>query len=188
MTKQEKVQAIKEALLAGVPKRKIDKKGRGYSAYRLLSGKGNTDKKIDEMYENLIIFRNNGVGVKSQAVAQEEPALVQSNSQEGLEKRVKDQEIEIAGLKKRLESLEKAAQKQEEKKKKPAKKILGVPITQKTDIVGGRKYVRWYGYKQQNGKRRWIYIGKDFSQAFPKISAFLEKEAQHDSQTTSPVL
>lgn len=168
MTKEEKRLLLREAMLAGVPKKKLDIKGKGYSARRLLRGGGNTEKKIDEMYENLLAFRNNG-GRKTNAPCKE-----------GIEHRVKEQEQEIAALKKRVESLEKVIKQTQEteknKKKKQTRKVLGIPITQKTDVVGGRKYVRWYGYTKLNGKRRWIYIGKDLCLAETKIKTWLEKE------------
>lgn len=167
MTKEEKVSLIKQALLSGVPKRKIDIRGRGYSAIRLLSGLNNTDKKIDEMYENLLKFRNKDV----------EQSKAPAPAKEELAQRVKEQELEITSLKSRLEFLEKAIQPiQIAGDKKRTRKVLGIPITQKTDIVGGRKYVRWYGYTKHNGKRRWIYIGKDLLLAEAKITAWLQKE------------
>lgn len=170
MTTEEKRLLLREAMVLGVPKRKLDQKCRGAAALVLFRGRTNTPQKIDEMYENLLKFRNNG-GSHSKAPSGEK--------REELSLKVKEQELEITALKSRLDALEKTIQRQEKEKnekKKQGKKVLGVPITQKTDVVGGRKYVRWYGYIHQNGKRRWIYIGKDVSLAEAKIKAFLEKE------------
>ncbi len=65
-------------------------------------------------------------------------------------------------------------------KKDGTKKVLGFSIVQKTIQSGNKKYLKWYAYKQIDGKLKWVYIGDDISKAKEKISQWLEKRQQNE--------
>ena len=102
--------------------------------------------------------------------------------------KVKSLEILISSLLGRVASLEAGMQKlqkdldqKKESNKKPPK-ILGVSLLRKTDVVHGQKYSRWYGLYNLNGKRCFIYIGKDVSKAKAKIQSWLDSHVAGGSR------
>ena len=52
---------------------------------------------------------------------------------------------------------------------KSVKKIYGLTIIQKEDRVKGYRYKRWYAIYKKNGKRHFLYIGKDLSKTKERI-------------------
>lgn len=59
MTLEEKVEEIKKAVQSGVAKRRIDVKGNGVNMRKVLKGKKVSEQCIEEMYANLLKYREN---------------------------------------------------------------------------------------------------------------------------------
>ena len=271
MTKDEKIAAIVEAVNSGVCKRKLDPKLNGRDVRNLLNGESVTERKIDEIYENLQAHQENsdvgkdrleayrkiypevatetkirtiltavesgqcskngldpvgtgnavrdlekgktiGIarinemydkvlkitgdskkqrakakarqcqGTEAKTKKEEKKSLANKGDagktpENTLEKRLKEQEKQIGYLLNQVSLLEaKVTQLAAalEQVGRPLK-VEGITVTQKTDIVAGKKYTRWYGICRENGKQRWIYIGKDKNKAEEKIKRWIGK-------------
>jgi len=180
LTLQQKRNLILEALQKGIPKSRLDTKGGGKAPTRLQRGHNVSTQKLDEMYLNLLSFA--GHRVEHDSISPTCPSCHR------LTEKVKSLELIISSLFDRIVSLEAGVQKLQKeldlKKELDSKppKILGVTLLRKTDVVHGRKYSRWYGLYYLNGKRVWIYIGKDVSKAKSKIQSWLDSHVSGDSQ------
>ncbi len=172
LSSDQKRNLIVDAALKGIPKGRIDPKGNGKGVTRLQHGGNVGHAKLDEMYLNLLGCA--GHRVERDSIS---PLCPSCNR---LAQKVTSLELVISSLLDRFTSLEGGIQKLQKelhlKKELDSKppKILGVSLTRKTDVVHGQKYSRWYGLYNLNGKRSWIYIGKDVSKAKAKIQAWLD--------------
>lgn len=177
-TREQKIKLIVESVKKGIPKVHLDPKGHGKGIERLQQGGKVSDNKLDEMYRNLLVVNDQRA----------EKHSATSDAWDYLVKKVKSQEILVASLFDRIASLEagmEKLQKDFEQKKESDKrppKILGVSLLRKTDVVHGQKYSRWYGLYNLNGKRCFIYIGKDVSKAKAKIESWLNSHVAGGSR------
>lgn len=166
ISREEKVKEIFAAIEGGMRKRVLDPSGGGCNINKLLNGKV-SDKKVDELYSKLVLLKGNGTTTATTM------NTVDSMSYAELRSKIIEQETVIKEVSQRLSFLEKK-EKENEKKKEP-KKILGITVTQKTDIVRGKGYKRWYGIHREGKKYRWIYIGCDLRNGEKNIKAWLIK-------------
>lgn len=179
LSTDEKRTLILEAVEKGIPKGRIDPKGGGKGVTRLQQSRSVCDQKLDEMYLNLLSFA--GHRIQNHSIS---PSC---SSCDRLLEKVNSLESVISSLFDRIVSfesgIEKLQQQLDQKKSllsKPSK-ILGVPLLRKTDVIHGKKYCRWYGLYSDNGKRSWIYIGKDVSKAKDKIQSWLLAHSKRSS-------
>jgi hypothetical protein len=179
LTRQQKQNIILEAVEKGIPKGRIDPKGGGKGIKRIQLGGNVSDQKLDEMYLNLLCVA--GHRFQGDSIS---PTCSSCNP---LKEKVCSLEHIISSLFDRITSLEGGIEKfQKELDQKKASnskspKILGVTLVRKTDVVHGKKYCRWYGLYTDNGKRYWIYIGKDVSKAKDKIHSWLLAHSKRSS-------
>lgn len=173
VSKEEKIQQIIQAVNSGVVKNHLDPTGVGDAVRKLRKGENVGAGKINEMYARLLALR--------QEKAIDLPGRkVESLNIENLINKIQEQNKEIETLKTKMASLQKqmkelAKGQEKENRKKQTIKVLGVSLVEKTDIVRGKKYKRWYGNFRENGKQRWIYIGIDITKAREKIRNYLEE-------------
>jgi hypothetical protein len=62
------------------------------------------------------------------------------------------------------------------KAKQEAKEVLGFRLVQKWVTSGGKRYLKWYGLKQSEGKQVWVYVGETQEDAEKKIRAWVERQ------------
>jgi len=177
VSREQKIELILESVKKGILKTHLDPKGHGKGIDRLQQGGKVSDNKLDEMYRNFLAV--NGQRAEKHSATDDWDCLV---------RKVKSQEILVSSLLDRIASLEAGMQKlqkdlnqKKESDKKPPK-ILGVSLLRKTDVVHGQKYSRWYGLYKLNGKRCFIYIGKDVSKAKAKIESWLNSHVAGGSR------
>jgi hypothetical protein len=180
LTNEQKRNLILEAAEKGIPKGRLDPKGGGKGVTRLQRGGNVSPEKLDEMYLNLLTCA--GHRVEHDSISPTCPSCHR------LTEKIKSLELVISSLFDRIASLEAGMQKLQkeldQKKELDSKppKILGVSLTRKTDVVHGQKYSRWYGLYNLNGKRCWIYVGKDVANAKAKIQSWLDSHLSGANQ------
>lgn len=177
--RQEKEQAILTAVKCGIAKSKLDAKSKGYSITRLEKGAALKPKTIDRIYKELVkIFLFDSTDTSSQG---QTPVNSTERKIKALEvmvssllAQVTSQQQEIRRQQEKINSLEKKYTSSNTSKK--TRKIAGITVLIKKDKIRGVYHSRWYGScKDQQGKRIFIYIGKDLSKAKEKIVAGLQK-------------
>lgn len=180
---KEKVRVIRKAVRSGMAKNALDPFGGGDAVRKLEKGKGVGAAKINEMYANLLSQKE----VVAQTAAPKktkggkrgmasEKGLAKDKARGGTATDEMPNE-QITALLQKVRILEdKVGQLSEAVNPKLPLKVLGLTVTQKRDIVKGKKYRRWYAIYRKDGARRWIYIGKDVKKAEEKIQSWLEKE------------
>jgi hypothetical protein len=168
---EDKKRDIIKALSQGVPKHTIDKKGHGGACDRLLKGRFIREKKMNEMYNNLIEISKSDKAEEKQlfTVDQSEKKIL------SLTKQINVMVEENKTMKKEIEKLKKKSLKLKENR---GHRVLGIAVMIKTDIIKGKKYKRWYGCYRKNRKQKWIYIGVEFSKAKEKIQNHFKKQRE----------
>jgi len=163
----EKKRSILDAISAGIAMFRIDIQGHGGAAQRLKDGKGVRLSTINRMYDTLMDINKSSSYKRSS----DSNLIFTPNQSEkkilSLENKVNTMTKEISALKDELDRVRKKSLRIKEKKK--SRKVMGITVLIKTDIIKKRAYKRWYGIYNDNGKRRWIYIGVDLAKAKDKI-------------------
>ena len=169
---EQKKQLLKDAIVAGIAKSRLEGKSHGVMK-RLLEGRQTKEKTVDKLYNNLLCFFGYKITSKNDNT---------SNSMQNAPERIRSLEVlvssllkEVNKLKTEVEVLKKTPHKKTLQTDKTPRKIMGLTITLKTDKIRGKSYKRWYAIARKNGKRRLIYIGKDLSNAKTKITKGLER-------------
>ena len=210
---KEKVKAIRKAIKSGTKKNDLDPFGGGDAVRKLEKGKGVGSGKINEMYANLL-FQKKGASkpaperstkggkerkstagngqaskkrlAKEKASGKSSGGKMPSTSDECLKTKFLEQKEQIATLLEKVRILEeKVGELSVAVNPRTPLKVLGLTVTQKLDIVKGKKYRRWYAIYRANGTRQWIYVGKDVSKAEEKIQSWLEKKGSNHGQSRS---
>lgn len=195
---KEKKKTILKAIKSGVKKNHLDPFGGGDAVRKIEKNHKVGIAKINEMYANLLSMEKkvaktfSGKKTNKQKMPSKKTNAVQEketskDSEKDPRKRdcalgdylnleILKQNRQIVLLLEKVQILE---NKIEELfgtvTPKTPLKVLGLTVTQKQDVVKGRKYRRWYAIYRKNGTRRWIYIGKDINKAEEKIRSWLEK-------------
>jgi hypothetical protein len=55
--------------------------------------------------------------------------------------------------------------------------ISGFRIVQKWVSSKGKRYLKWYAVRQQEGKQVWIYVGEDAGKAEEKIREWMARHS-----------
>lgn len=176
VAKETKISAVLGAVASGrCAKCRLDPAGTGNAIRDLQQGLGVGICKLNEMYDNLL--KMSGKAPKRRAKTKAERPEKKGNGGPDLERKVQEQEKQlaylldkVAGLEAKIGELSVAL----EQANLP-QKIAGMTVVQKTDVIGGRAYARWYGMCRHQGKQRWIYIGKDKKRAAEKIEQWIAK-------------
>jgi hypothetical protein len=58
--------------------------------------------------------------------------------------------------------------------KQDEQEVLGFRIMQKWVGSGGKRYLKWYGLQQREGKQVWVYVGEEVGKAEEKIRQWLK--------------
>lgn len=183
---KEKVKAIRKAVKSGAKKNDLDPFGGGDAIRKLERGKAVGLAKINEMYANLLSLRAAKTQVEQKTKGRKRGAVKMPSPRQSKNKTAaakatveipSSSNVQIATLLEKIRILEeKVGQLSGAVNPREPLKVLGLTVTQKVDIVKGKKYRRWYAIARENGKRRWIYIGKDVKKAEEKIQAWREKK------------
>lgn len=170
MERKQKEQEIIAAVKSGIKKPLIDPSGGGGNINKFMRGTKVSNKKIDELYDRLQLINT---GQKEDIEIKTEGETDKESKRSALKEKLVKQEAQIKALSQRLSALE-----TQDKRKRNIKKVMGITITQKTDIIRGKGYVRWYGIYKDDSKRRWIYIGTNLANAEKKIKSWLVKNGK----------
>jgi hypothetical protein len=199
---KEKVKAISKAVETGIKKTDLDPFGGGDAVRKVLRGQAVGCAKINEMYANWLSLKEEaGQTVPEKKTKGRKRRVPKSGQVQSSKKRqakdkassgnarvelpssgdehirILEQNEQIASLQEKVRILEeKVAELSVAVNPRTPLKVLGLTVTQKLDIVKGRKYRRWYAIYRENGTRRWIYIGKDLKKAEEKIQSWREKK------------
>lgn len=191
---KEKVNAIRKAIKSGTKKNDLDPFGGGDAVRKLEKGKSVGSGKINEMYANLL-FQKKGASKPAperSAKGGKKRKSTTGTGQASKKRQAKEkasyfeQKEQIATLLEKVRILEeKVGELSVAVNPRTPLKVLGLTVTQKLDIVKGKKYRRWYAIYRANGTRQWIYVGKDVSKAEEKIQSWLEKKGSNHGQSRS---
>ncbi len=176
VSQKEKVKAICKAIKSGMKKSDLDPFGGGDAVRKLEKGKPVGSAKINEMYANLLSMKEAAGKAPAKKKAKRQKKNVSKKAVTLQEKKFSEQKEEINSLLEKVRILEeKVVTLSGLVNPKHPLKVLGLTVTAKLDIVKGKGYRRWYGIYRENGRRQWIYIGKDINKAEEKIQSWLEK-------------
>jgi hypothetical protein len=135
--------------------------------------------KVEELYERVLeLERQNKTkdkqDKKSEAAPPQWALSLQGKIQE-MQHSLDILYLKVIELDTKLESL--SLGKTKAKQAKPeAKEVLGFRLVQKWVTAGGKRYLKWYGLKQSEGRQVWVYVGEDVGKAEEKIMAWVEKK------------
>jgi len=183
---RKKIQQIIDAVQSGVAKSHLDPQGNGDAVRKMLKGKRVGDGKVNEVYARLLKLRGKKTTIEPSPPVRKEEGVLGIGE---LVKKIYEQNKELETLKSQLACLQKQVtqlaneNKGQERTKKQKIKVLGISVVEKTDIIRGKKYKRWYGTFRKNGKQHWIYIGVDITKAREKIRNYLERKGEEQCQT-----
>lgn len=178
--REKKIQQIIQAVESGIAKTHLDPFGNGDAVRKLLKGETVGQGKVNEIYARLLHLREKQTTIEPLPGRKEE----RTSRIEDLITKMDQQYKEIETINSKLAALQKEVMeltkenKEKEHKKKQRIKVLGMSVVEKTDVIRGKKYKRWYANFSKNGKQHWIYIGVDISQAREKIRNYLEKKGR----------
>lgn len=173
LNRYQKEAILIQAIQAGIPKDKINPTSHGGSIKRLLEGKRLRAQTINDMYRNLL----DHLGYSDNSS--------DSSEEQFYKQKIKSLEMIVLSLTTQIQTLESQLQSLQTQFKsfshlpqpdsKAVRKISGLTIIQKTDIVKGRSYKRWYAIYKKDRKRHFLYIGKDLANAQQKIKSALAR-------------
>ena len=87
--------------------------------------------------------------------------------------------FKVSEVETRLEALSLGKTKPKAKQVEQDKQeVLGFRIVQKWVSSGGKRYLKWYGIQQRDGKQVWVYVGEDAGKAEEKIREWLKSHNQ----------
>lgn len=136
----------------------------------------NPKKASQKRTENPVATTSKGDQGQASQKKQQKKKVKPSIGDGNLKVRILEQDKQIATLQEKVRILEQTVVELSGMvNQRTPLKVLGLTVTQKLDIVKGRRYRRWYAIYRENGTRRLIYIGKDINRAEEKIQAWLEK-------------
>lgn len=184
--KEVKIKAVLEAVASGkCAKYGLDPGGTGNAIRDLQRGISVGIGKLNEMYDNLLKMsckadkrrKKRATMASAQVSSIKQPTGSDKEPSSRLSGKLREQEKQVAFLVDKVATLEAKIGEltmRLEQANLPLK-IAGITVVQKSDRIGGRAYLRWYGQCRHQGKQRWIYIGKDKNRATEKITQWISK-------------
>lgn len=158
--------------------RTIDKTGKGANIKRIdkLS-----ERKIEELYQQVVkLERQKKTKSKKDKKEEITPNWVLSlqdkiwEIQHTLDLLV----FKVSDLDTKIQAMSLGETKPEPKIKQDYKEVLGFRIVQKWVSSGGKRYLKWYGVQQKEGKQVWVYLGDNPDKAEEKIKESLKKQRE----------
>ncbi len=156
--------------------RSIDITGKGTNIKRLDKV---SPQKTEDLYKRVLELerqkKDKSPGQKKDKSEEESPqwALSLQDKMEEVQNSLKILMNKVLEIESKIEILSFPKAKTKDKK---AEEVLGFRIIQKWVISGGKRYLKWYGLKQSEGKQVWVYIGDKKEDAVAKIKAWGEKQ------------
>lgn len=154
--------------------RTIDKTGKGSNIKRIDKV---SERKIEELYQQVVeLERQKKTKVKKDKSEEITPnwALSLQDKIGEIQQTLDLLVLKISELDTKIQAMSLGEVKP--KIKQEYKEVLGFRIVQKWVSSGGKRYLKWYGVQQKEGKQVWVYLGDNPDKAEDKIKESLKKQ------------